>query len=583
MATKSIAWTTGTGNIILTYQGQGDGPISVQSDENDGAVRSQVITIETTAGTPVVTKNVTVSQAACPFPVGDVKNYSYTGSYQEVVLPAGSYKLQCWGAQGGSNGTNSSYGITAKAGGKGGYSEGVLTLSQKTTVRVYVGGQGSASAGGFNGGGSTTGTSQYNSSNEFGYSKMGGGGGATDIRLSDGALLSRMIVAGGGGGGAMCYKSATTSTTTNVWPGSGTSTKNIWPSSGWVNGTISGGQDSPSNNRCRSVLIDTSDVISFSVKVNSGWKIEVDFYADNGSSTAVWDSDSGWLSSSTTISAVGKSHGYVKFLFAKTDNSNVSPSQYSSAGSVSVTYSQNWTNKIVSNSGYESYNGIRALTKNYIDINGATSISVSANSGWNIEIEYYNSSYSFLSSTGWTTSGTYTPPSNARYIKILYKANPEASINLSNSSSVGSVSKTVTSTTTSTDSQVGYVGGGSSGGGYSDTYKGRQNAAGSGGSFGTGAPMSTTGYRYCSGAGGGGWYGGGCAYSDSTMSYVRYMGGGSGWVNTSASASNRPSGYTGLQLDSGETKAGNTSFPSTSGGNETGHAGNGYARITRLS
>jgi len=54
-------------------------------------------------------------------------------------------------------------------------------------------------------------------------------------------------------------------------------------------------------------------------------------------------------------------------------------------------------------------------------------------------------------------------------------------------------------------------------------------------------------------------------------------------VNTAASAGNRPSGYTGLQLDSGTTYAGNQSFPNTAGsGNETGHSGNGYAKITRL-
>ena len=33
MATKTIAWQTDSGNIILTYQGQGDDPISVQSDD----------------------------------------------------------------------------------------------------------------------------------------------------------------------------------------------------------------------------------------------------------------------------------------------------------------------------------------------------------------------------------------------------------------------------------------------------------------------------------------------------------------------------------------------------------------------
>ena len=60
------------------------------------------------------------------------------------------------------------------------------------------------------------------------------------------------------------------------------------------------------------------------------------------------------------------------------------------------------------------------------------------------------------------------------------------------------------------------------------------------------------------------------------------MGGGSGFVNTYANRSYRPSGYTGLQLDSGSTYDGNTYFVAPGGGNETGHSGNGYARITRL-
>ena len=102
MATKVIAWETGSGNITLTYQGQGDGPLTVVSDDNDiGTARSQVITVEAVGG--AVVKNLTISQGACPFPVGDIRNFPYTGSYQDVELPAGQYKLQCWGAQGGSN------------------------------------------------------------------------------------------------------------------------------------------------------------------------------------------------------------------------------------------------------------------------------------------------------------------------------------------------------------------------------------------------------------------------------------------------------------------------------------------------
>ena len=51
MATKSIAWTTGTGNITLTYQGQGNESIQVDSDANTlGTARSQVITVKTGQG-----------------------------------------------------------------------------------------------------------------------------------------------------------------------------------------------------------------------------------------------------------------------------------------------------------------------------------------------------------------------------------------------------------------------------------------------------------------------------------------------------------------------------------------------------
>lgn len=134
-------------------------------------------------------------------------------------------------------------------------------------------------------------------------------------------------------------------------------------------------------------------------------------------------------------------------------------------------------------------------------------------------------------------------------------------------------------TPSSSQSNESQQGGGTSGRGQ---YPGTQNSAGSGGAFGLGANQTTTNYRYDAGAGGGGWYGGGTSHSDTGTSYVNYSGGGSGFVNTAANAGYRPSGYTGLQLDSGTTTAGNSSHPSTSGGNETGHSGNGYARITVL-
>ena len=85
-------------------------------------------------------------------------------------------------------------------------------------------------------------------------------------------------------------------------------------------------------------------------------------------------------------------------------------------------------------------------------------------------------------------------------------------------------------------------------------------------------------------SGGGGWYGGGAAstYTDYSSSNRDYNGGGSGFVWT---GSNAPSGYllgSEYYLANASTIAGNASMPSPSGGTETGHTGNGYARITAI-
>lgn len=97
------------------------------------------------------------------------------------------------------------------------------------------------------------------------------------------------------------------------------------------------------------------------------------------------------------------------------------------------------------------------------------------------------------------------------------------------------------------------------------------------GSFGLGGSPST------SAAGGGRWLVRRSAVGGSSY---EAGGGGSGFVWNSGSASNVPSGYSvssSYYLTDAVTYAGNTSFSSTSGGTETGHSGNGYARITLVS
>ena len=132
-------------------------------------------------------------------------DYKYVGlfDYKNTaqvfnVIVSGYYKLQVWGAQGGSY-------DTSYIGGKGGYAEGVVYLNTGDTIYVYTGGQPSGyntsatsnntNAGGFNGGGAGR-TYSYSGTTTYGL----GGGGATDIRLNSDTLYNRIIVAGGGSG-----------------------------------------------------------------------------------------------------------------------------------------------------------------------------------------------------------------------------------------------------------------------------------------------------------------------------------------------------------------------------------------------
>ena len=100
--------------------------------------------------------------------------------------------------------------------------------------------------------------------------------------------------------------------------------------------------------------------------------------------------------------------------------------------------------------------------------------------------------------------------------------------------------------------------------------------------FGGGGVYLSNGYG---GAGGGGWYGGSGNVPDGSGDDDRGGGGGSGYIYTSATASNYPSGClldSTYYLTDAATYAGNTSFVGTGGSNETGHTGDGYCRITVL-
>lgn len=142
--------------------------------------------------------------------VGTVRNYGYTGGVQSVTLPAGTYKLETWGASGGTGGPAS--GGTRGTGGLGGYSVGTLKLTSPTTLYIVVGGQGTSSPLSSYVSGTYSGTTYTNSGGYNGggtsYNFGAGGGGATHIATASGTLAglsgnkSSIIIVAGGGGGA---------------------------------------------------------------------------------------------------------------------------------------------------------------------------------------------------------------------------------------------------------------------------------------------------------------------------------------------------------------------------------------------
>ncbi|BCS85838.1 fimbrillin family protein [Prevotella herbatica] len=128
-----------------------------------------------------------------------VANFDYTGNMQSYTIPLnGTYKIECWGAQGGPNGC------------KGGYTSGEIKQTEGSVLYIYVGQKGQTCPGfstggaGWNGGGNANTTAST-------AATRGGGGGATDIRTISGiwnnsnSLKSRIMVAGGGGGIGQSY------------------------------------------------------------------------------------------------------------------------------------------------------------------------------------------------------------------------------------------------------------------------------------------------------------------------------------------------------------------------------------------
>ena len=126
-------------------------------------------------------------------------SFDYTGGEQTFIVPVtGIYKLETWGAQGGSYNDKI---------GTGGYSVGYIKLTKEDDLYINVGGMGgttstSTAEGGYNGGGKAAYQGGFENKRYF-----SSGGGATHIALKSGLLNTLenyksdiLIVSGGGGG-----------------------------------------------------------------------------------------------------------------------------------------------------------------------------------------------------------------------------------------------------------------------------------------------------------------------------------------------------------------------------------------------
>lgn len=571
---------------------------------------------------------------------GDILNFDYTGTVQTVTLPKGTYKLECWGAQGGYSSSNS--GIEVGMGGKGGYSAGTITLNQKTLIYIYTGGVGSISGNGKADGGFPNGGSSWASSTSEG---AGGGGGSSDIRIGTDSLYARVIVAGGGGGGGEDNETGgygggeTGGTSGSGTPGSQTAPSGYFGigghtsydggggGGGWYGAYPAGGQTTPATGSSGS---DTSGspggsgyVYTSATASNypSGCLLNSSYYLSAAKTIAGNTS----FTSPTGSSETGHSgNGYCRItviecsntaLYVRINNSmkkatafyfklnnnkmygvgsanyNGSVMNFDYTGSVQTATLTPGTYKLECwgaqggtysgyIGGYGGYSkGTITLTKTttvYISVGGAGSSSSTA-AGFN------GGGTGISSGRGGGGATDVRIGQNSLYSRVIVAGGGGgAGVTSTNANPCGCGGGEYGGDGYYNDTTGSYTAGQNrSGGSASQTAGGITWSTGTQATFGQGGNAS----GYSCGGGGGGWYGGGGAYDSDSDSDGRWGGGGSGYVYTSSTAKNYPNGCllnSTHYLTNAQTIAGNTSFTSPTGSAETGHTGSGFCRITNL-
>lgn len=578
-----------------------------------------------------LSKSITVSS-------GDVLNFPYTGDKISFNFPAGTYKLECWGAQGG-NGYYSSSSTTRNTS-FGGYSTGILTVDQKTNIYVYVGGAGTKystnASGGFNGGGAC-----YSSNSRY----MNSGGGASDIRIGQDSLYARVIVAGGGGG---CYETGIP----NDYSSSGGGTIGIQGTNNTATSTAGdrygGGGSQTSGGAARTTTSWDSSYINTHLTGSFGKG-----GGSNGISMQYINGGGGGWYGGGAGGPDGGAGGGSSYVYTSSTASN-----YPSGCLLNSSYYLTDAQTVAGNTSFSSPTGSSETGHSG---NGYIRITVVSGGG---RIKNGSSS----STTVKTFTAKYTGAVQQVTLKSgQYKLECWGAQGGTNGSYIGGYggysvgTLTVTEKTqlylyaggagSSSGTAAGFNGGGAGvssgrgGGGGSDIRIGTDSlyarvivAGGGGGAGVTSASANpagcggglyggdgyynnttgsyTTGSNRCGGSasqtaggitwsngtqasfgqggnasgyscggGGGGWYGGGGAYDNDSDSDGRWGGGGSGYVYTSSTASNYPSGCllnSSYYLTDASTTAGSTSAPSPDDGTQKFNAGDGCVKITAI-
>lgn len=499
------------------------------------------------------------------------KSWNSPGSYTYSVSP-GTYKIETWGAQGGSNGGEDFQN-------NGAYASTTVELNSNSTLYINVGGKGADAttsidkkdgriyAGGYNGG-------------AYGSGSAGsGGGGASDVRLNSndvpttGAWNNLIVIAGGGAGsgktGFQTYgRGETTENTTdnhlNGEAGDTSRHKRKYPNDegggggGYWGGSTSHGDDT---------------------RVGYGGTS----YVATGTNKTIIAGNATMPSPSSGTQIGQSGNGYVKItgLFSPVTIKHQSGVNGMYAGKV-INIDYTGTEKTltlpIGRYKVELWGAQGGAGKSGVESGGKGGYSVGT-----LEVSSETTAYIRVGEKGKKAQAT----SNGTRVGTAYNGGGNAwdtaaggggATDLRLGSSAYSNVKIVAGGgggtycgSGSTNNSAGGAGGGTVGIGGQDYKSSNRNLLDNGG----GAGSATGRHEYAfepentnvwgSGGGGGGGYWGGRSGGQYKSGHYGGGGGGSSYIGGVSSAS---------------TIAGNATMPSPSGGTEVGHSGNGYARIT---